>query len=422
MNHRTRAHLAVLAWAATVALAGQPESAPRRKPQGPLAGLPSAPKGPHIARIQALGDDRWANLGPPAPDPKWGKARGRAWTPEMAYAPDLRAAFFCGCGIHGYVKPDGHYMDDLWAYDIHAHRWICVYPGADTKSLKLTLDEHGFEVNDAREHIPVSYLSHGYNNSTYIHHLRKYMVIHTQCPWWSRALPQRWAWLDQRYKEVRTHNYGHAGPVIENTKHPWFYDVAEARWERKFVAGDGPGPTRFEGVLEYIPARKQAFFLYRGEVWFYDFAKAQWVRAGAKKVDIGYDSNGCYASRRQRIYVARKQAFWCYDTKTNRWHSIRADGQPEDLGNSNSGCLTYDSAGDVVLWHRKGGSGIRIYHPDVNRWTAAARPPQSPQVIWKYRLVHGFYDPELNAHFYYVAGDSSDKGCMLAYRYRKAKK
>lgn len=42
----------------------------------------------------------------------------------MPYAPELRAAFLCVCGTHGYVKPDGHFMDDLWAYDIPAHRWL----------------------------------------------------------------------------------------------------------------------------------------------------------------------------------------------------------------------------------------------------------------------------------------------------------
>ena len=51
---------------------------------GPLAGLPSAP-GPHIAKIQALGDNEWIELGPPAGDPKWGKARGRSWSSKMVY-------------------------------------------------------------------------------------------------------------------------------------------------------------------------------------------------------------------------------------------------------------------------------------------------------------------------------------------------
>lgn len=40
----------------------------KERHQGPLAGLPSLP-GPHVAKIQALGDNQWLNLGPPAADP-----------------------------------------------------------------------------------------------------------------------------------------------------------------------------------------------------------------------------------------------------------------------------------------------------------------------------------------------------------------
>jgi len=363
-----------------------------------------------------MGGNSWLELGAPAPDPKWGRARGRSWTPKMPYAPDLRAAFLCGCGQHGYVKPDGHFMDDLWAYDINAHRWVCVYPGANTKTLKLRLDEHGFEVNDKGEHIPVSYLGHGYCNQTYVAHLKRFMVIYTHSPWWTRALPQRWQWLNQEYDEIRRRNYGHAGPVIESAKHPLFYDVAAGRWQRRFVKGKGPGPRRFEGVLEYVPSRKQAFHLCRGVVWFYDFRTNAWTASGAKRVDIGYDSNGCYDTKRNCVYVVRKKGFWAFDIDADRWRTIRARGQPEDLRNCSGAAIAYDQAGDVVIWFRTGGAGIRIYDPTANVWSAA-KPP--PKVNWKYRNVNAFYDPVLNAHFYHLAGDSRDNGFFLVYRYAK---
>ena len=89
---------------------------------GPLARLPSQP-GPHLDKIKALPDNSWLELGAPAADPKWGRARGRSWTAKMPLAPELRGAFLFGEGIHGYTKPDGHYMDDLWFYDIQGHRW-----------------------------------------------------------------------------------------------------------------------------------------------------------------------------------------------------------------------------------------------------------------------------------------------------------
>ena len=45
--------------------------------------------------------------------------------------------------------------------------------------------------------------------------------------------------------------------------------------------------------------------------------------------------------------------------------------------------------------------------------TPAAPPPEAD---WKRRNVNGFYDPELAAHFYHLAGDSDDNGYMLVYR------
>src|SRR5262245_58496785 len=125
--------LCVLALVGAAALGGpRADAEAETKRKGPLAGLPSKPSA-HVAKIEALGDDEWLDLGPPARDPKWGKARGRSWTAPMPHAPDLGGAFLYGEGVHGYTKPDGHYMDDLWLYDANAHRWACAYPGYDTK-------------------------------------------------------------------------------------------------------------------------------------------------------------------------------------------------------------------------------------------------------------------------------------------------
>lgn len=78
---------AFLAWPGLSARAG--EEAP---PVNPLAALPSAP-GPHLEKIQALGDNEWVILGCPAPDPKYGVARGRSWCSKMAAAENLGGAF-----------------------------------------------------------------------------------------------------------------------------------------------------------------------------------------------------------------------------------------------------------------------------------------------------------------------------------------
>src|SRR6516165_11720213 len=124
--------LATLAFAAASGRAAEPAS--------PLAGLPSKPAA-HIEKIKVLGDDKWLNLGSPTADPKWGKGRGRSWSARMAYAPDLRAAFLFGEGVHAWWNKQNHrYMDELFVYDIMAHRWICAHPGTEVTSIKLKLD------------------------------------------------------------------------------------------------------------------------------------------------------------------------------------------------------------------------------------------------------------------------------------------
>ena len=116
------------------------------RPKGPLADLPSKP-GAHVEKIKALGDNEWLNLGAPAADPKWGKARGRSWSSNMPFAPDARGAFVFGEGVHAYVKPDGRYMNDIWFYDANAHRWVCLYPGIEVKAVARRIKDKELTLN-----------------------------------------------------------------------------------------------------------------------------------------------------------------------------------------------------------------------------------------------------------------------------------
>jgi hypothetical protein len=143
----------------------------------PLAGLPSTP-GKHIEKIKALADNTWLNLGSPAADPKWGKGRGRSWSSRMAYAPDLRAAFLFGEGVHAWWnKQNNRYMDDLFVYDIMAHRWVCAHPGTEVTAVKLKLDRNGIEVDENGRPVPVAQLSHGYEQLTYDTDRRRFMFM-----------------------------------------------------------------------------------------------------------------------------------------------------------------------------------------------------------------------------------------------------
>ena len=138
--------------------------------KGPLAALPSGP-GETIAKLRVLGENEWLVLGTPADDPKWGRARGRAWSCAMPFAPDLHGAFLFGEGVHGWWnRKTGRYMDDLWFYDVCGHRWICVYPGMEVTAYRKALTEDGFEADVDGRPVPVASQGHGYEMVTYDTH------------------------------------------------------------------------------------------------------------------------------------------------------------------------------------------------------------------------------------------------------------
>ncbi|MBE7462375.1 MAG: hypothetical protein HS116_02670 [Planctomycetes bacterium] len=404
--------LFALLWAAC---ANATESAPEAS--NPLAGLPSSP-GPHLEKIKALGEDAWLDLGSPAPDPKWGKSRGRAYSPKAAFAPDLNGAFYCATGAHGFVKPDGHFMDDLYFYDANAHRWICLYPGA-SKETKLRLDEHGFERTLEGDANPVSYLSHAYNMLTYNPKLRRFMIINHPSPWWTKALPQRADWLE--VAEQDRGNPYRAGKLNGSPKHPIFWSVDGNKWERIFVE-DKVDPGKDLGVLEYLPDREQAFYMAGGKAWFYDFKDSKWIDANARVgAKIVYDYVGCYDAQRGKIYILDDKNLFGYDLKANAWTTL--EPAPASFGNSTLGQLDFDTASGMVIGFSfaagKEGQprGAFVYDPDRNAWS----PPVSEMPKLR-GPTSCFYHPERNAHFIYTAGDSRDDGTMLVYRYKHVKK
>jgi hypothetical protein len=381
----------------------------------PLAKLPSKPDAAHIGKIKALGDNSWLNLGQAAADnrfPRKTLARGRAWGSKMAYSAELGGAFFCGTGVHG-AMPDGYYMDDLWFYDANAHKWICLYPGA-TKATRLKLDKNGFEVTLDGKQNPVSYLSHAYSNTAYVAHLKKYMMIHRPCPWWTRALPQRAQWLGIPKGAKLSYNYG---KLNLNTRHPIYWDTARNCWDRDFVKQRGGPEKSFCGVLEYIPSRKQAWSLHHGKTWYYDFAARKWSSSGARKGPSGYDANSCFDPKNERVYVAQGGYFQRFDIKNSTWHDLKTEGQPGNLGSTNRAQMHFDVTNQVVVWHQSGGP-IFVYDHGKNRWQDMGNTmtDKAPYGGW-----HGFYHKELNVHLFYVARDSGNKkATWLAYRYKRA--
>lgn len=400
----------------------------KSKSSGPLAGLPSAP-GKHIEQIKALADNTWLNLGSPAADPKWGKGRGRSWSSRMAYAPDLRAAFLFGEGVHAWWNRQNHrYMDDLFVYDIMGHHWICAYPGTEVTTVKLKLDRNGFEVDDNGRPVPVAQLSHGYEQLTYDTDLRRFMFMPGSSQDW-QASPfgkRRLAW-------------GVKGQGLPSGSSPWLYDVRSGQWDLRKVAGPAPvhSPTPLGRTLVYVPSMKKAFYWSPPlqEAWLYDPQKNSWSNLKPKGLPaaIAIDKVACLDPKRERIYLGGNKGLWCYDLKANAFIDLQPKGRPPKTSDgyaygpysTSRAVMNYDAANDVVVlfYHDNVGPantsrkerGVFVYDPEANAWGEAPLPV--PKEFCK--CPSSFYDPVLNAHFIHCAGDSADDGVMLVYRYKK---
>jgi len=353
----------------------------------------------------------------------------------MPYAPDLRAAFLFGEGVHGwYDKQTNRYMDDLWAYDVNSNRWICAYPGADVKNITMKMSADGFEVDGDGQPIPVAQAAHGYAQVTYDTDRQRFMFMPCPGPDWVIALGEKRKSWDGYVK----------WPHTPSNCSPWMFNIQTGKFELKKVQGAFAGIGKAD-VLVYVPSLKKTFY-YHGaaaDAWLYDANANAWTRLTPKgpPPPFGIDANACLDVRRNRIYIGGgyypvapgPSAFWCYDIESNAWVDLAPTGKPCGGCNRygpNHALLHYDSVNDVVVlfYHRlpqaePDGSvnpgpkalGIYVYDPATNSWSETPRP-LAKEIG---QCPNGFYSPDLNAHFIHCSGDSADNGIMSAYRYKR---
>ncbi len=418
-----------------------PPAATQPARSGALAGLPS-PLGPHIERIKALGDNEWVNLGSPAADPKWGKARGRSWSSRMVYAPDLGGAFLHGQGVHGYVKPDGYFMDDIWFYDANAHRWICLYPGTDTRNFvesirkgELTVNDDGQLVDKAGNVVPFSSIAgHSYQDHAYDPGRGRYIFGGHIDGIGSEQHVRNKPWCkDGRALLLAQGKTDKAGGA------PYCFNTVTGKFERPPAgavgrAHGGAGGS-FMVDLVYLPSKKVFWQHSRGAVRLSDPATHKWIHAKAKGTPPrGGDAGVCYDSRRDRIYVcsavspgaggADKGAVHVYDVQSNAWSRPANKGKaPSGLTSANRACTHYDSANDrmivLVFVGKPAVLGVYVHDPKTAAWGEAPLPVPAAFGADR-RCGNGFYWPELNVHLFYRARDSDHRGTMWAYRYKRA--
>ena len=397
--------------------------------KGPLAKFPSKP-GAHIEKIKALGDNQWLHLGVPTPDPKWGKARGSSWGAKaLILAPDLRGAFLFGEGVHAYVKPDGHSMDDLWFYDINKHAWTCLYPGMNTKTLtqrvkdkELIIDENRQLIDNEKQPIPLHTLCHAWGYLTYDSDRKKFAFLSwntgDQIPRYFLGGEKQ---MDEGLKLLEEQMKGKKKAIFS----PWFYDVASGKFERS--PANNPTAINAGGFpqFHYLPSKKQFFAVGSDTVAIFDPAKNQWSDAKPKGPSPkGYDACGCFDSKRNRFYRndgdgSTGEGLMAYDLEGNSWSHLKPTGTAPEAANTNAAFYEYDVRLDVVVAiHFKGKTtGIFVYDPKTNSW---ADPLPFPADGPKFGFAaNTCYDRELNAYLCHVAGDSNDNGVVWVYRFKK---
>lgn len=427
---RTFVMLLIFGLAAPAAGAATPGAPAQAERSGPLANLPSAP-GPHLQKIKNLAAGDWLNLGQPEGDPKWGKARGRAWgCKAFALAPDIRGAYFTGEGRHGFVKPDGFGMDDYWVYDINANRWICLFPGTDVKNLnrqvkdgELKYNENGLVVDRNGDVVLCHRLIHAWGWLAYDTDRKKFMIGGEGGSGFGSYYVPGGKAVEEGLAELHAQRKGKKFPDLA----PVCYDTASGKFEC-FPAKKGyPGRTAMSGFPQflYIPTQKKCIMIGGGKVAWYDPDERAWSMAKTTdQAPRGSEIAGCYDSKRDRVYMGAgigvqksekgKDAtvpLLIYDIKSATWSSANEKGEYPNNWSNNYSMMHYDTANDkVVVMH---GSRIFVYDPKADAW---AEPTALPQGV---RTDHGFYDPELNAHFLYVAKDSAEGGVMWAFRLGK---
>jgi hypothetical protein len=389
---------------------------------GPLAGLPSA-AGPNVATIAALGDNAWVKLPAPQGDPMFGRARGRSWGGRaFVLAPELRGAFYYGEGVHAFVKPDGHTMDDLWFYDMNAHRWIAVYPGthAATFTQKVKDDQLKIDANnqlaDANGYpVPVHTLIHAWDFLTYDPITQKFAFLAGDGL--GRYFLGNESLMDEGLKLLDAQRAGKASPPMS----PWFYDTVAGHFERYPVANAAPTVGSF-GNFQFVKSRGQYFHGGSSGVAYFDPVTKTWTSVNDQGPrPPGYDHGGVYDEERDRIYMGAGASdptgtFYVYDLKTERWSKPAASGSPPSGIGTNNASIFYDVKNDVVTIFQYAEKKIYTYVPTTGTWSNQVFPATVLSSVGG-PSFNAFYDPTLNAYFCYVAGDSEDNGVMWAYRY-----
>jgi hypothetical protein len=386
----------------------------------------------HLRAIQSLAPGEWLKLPKPLADSRCGDAHGRAWGVKMPYSARRQGAFLFGEGRHGATtlrQESRYYDDDLYFYDIRMNQWHCLYPGYLLGAYPLGLNEDGFETLNGNP-LPVASMVHAYGMVSYDSQRDFFIHLWSPSGYWRKHMPERLAFIHKN--KAILNGLGRGWSDHANAS-PWAFDPIAGHWRRHTTTGLQPRLTH-GSHLEYLPGVDQYFIYTRSGAYAYDPEKMHWsvLSPDGPPPPTPIDAATCYDYRRDRIYFAMgaygdrglvdgtDNRLWAYDARDNRWLDLHPrKGLAPPRGSKGQGMnftlIHCNNLQDSVLAiSRLADNAIYIYSPAHNRWwpVALGKTPAD----WSARARHGFYSPEFDRHFFFLAGDSRTDGDMYVYR------
>ena len=314
-------------------------------------------------------------------------------------------------------------MDDVWLYDINAHRWVAVYPGTDTNTFnrqvsqgEIFIDGHGQVAHRSGTLLPVHVLVHAWDFLSYDTHRHRFVFL-AGSGLGRYYLPG----LDAIETGLKTLEAQRASTTIPPLS-PWSYDAATHRFGRDLAQNEQPD-VGGHPTFVYVPERDSYFVAGSRGVATFDLATRRWTKlADQGRRPPGYDHGGCLGTRRQRLYMgsgsAEAEGLFVFDIPSSTWRHVEAEGQPRRFRTNEAALVYNESADRLTIFHRKDRK-LYVFNPGNERWTTV---PLHDAVLNSvpYGALSAFYDPVLDVYFVFLAADSRDNGIMWVYRHPQA--
>jgi hypothetical protein len=374
---------------------------------GPLLGCPSVP-GPHMAKIAALGDREWLNLGHAAPDPVQGESGGRSWNPKMPYVEALGVALASGQGPHGADD------DDVFALDLPGLRWICVDPGIDraafaddVKAGRIVVDpEFGYLVYMPSRRPVYAIGAHSYA-WPHANSKRGLLIIpgwpggiggdqfSTGGPWYQPAVPIL-------QSQLNSNSGAYAGSMV--------YNLLDGSLTRR---------TDMDGQF-YVPSVDKCWEFYRGDIYFGGVLQSS---SGRNPGGFGvHDLGTCQDLKRNRIYTsaavgsAPYSQVFVHDVDSRHWSRPIYDVPKGLMPTCGAGAINFDDAADriVTFGDKSDGFGPRACAIDPDKWVYDSIEP----LPFSQKCMSAFYSRKYNVHIVHNATDGVP-GEIWAYRHKR---